>query len=149
MAEFAIGSIATMASQNPRITIPGTRPSLGSAVTVNWPFLLALLAAIAGGHALLVLAAVRAVRGVVVKDDSALAMARLLHPLLGGVGEGATAASGAKIATALEEKYPRGIVYGPRRAEASLDYRLDIGEDVDGGGMPRKRRPRHPDGRYL
>ena len=53
MAEFALGSIATMASNNPAIQIPGHLPTLGSRLEVTWAFAIALLVSIAGMHSVL------------------------------------------------------------------------------------------------
>lgn len=53
MAEFALGSIATMASYNPPIQIPGHLPTLGSRLKVDWPFAFSLLICIAGVHSAL------------------------------------------------------------------------------------------------
>ena len=55
MAEFAIGSIATMADNNPPIQAPGMVPHLGSHLNVHWNYALPLLVGIAVVHLLLVL----------------------------------------------------------------------------------------------
>ena len=60
MAEFALGSIATLGSNNPPATIHGSLPRLGSHVDVNWAFAIALLVCIAGVHTVLSLLAFRA-----------------------------------------------------------------------------------------
>lgn len=53
MAEFALGSIATMATNNPSIQIPGHLPTLGTQLEVKWAFAIALLVCIAGVHSAL------------------------------------------------------------------------------------------------
>ena len=55
MAEFAIGSIATMADRNPTTRAPGLVPHLGSHLNVHWDYALPLLVGIAVVHLLLVL----------------------------------------------------------------------------------------------
>lgn len=50
MAEFAVGSIAAMASNNPPIQLPGWLPSLGSRLKVLWGFAVYLLVCIAAVH---------------------------------------------------------------------------------------------------
>ena len=55
MAAFAIGSIATMANNNPTIRAPGLVPHLGSRLNVHWDYALPLLVGIAVVHLLLVL----------------------------------------------------------------------------------------------
>ena len=53
MAEFALGSIAAMASNNPPIQIPGWLPSLGSRLKVSWGFAIYLLVCIIAVHSAL------------------------------------------------------------------------------------------------
>ena len=62
MAEFALGSIATMASNNPPIQIPGYLPTLGSRLEVTWAFAIALLVSIVGMHSVLSAASIYADR---------------------------------------------------------------------------------------
>lgn len=50
MAEFAIGSISTMASTNPQLLAPSLVPYLGSRLSVHWKYVIPLLASIAGVH---------------------------------------------------------------------------------------------------
>ena len=50
IAEFAIGSISTMASTNPLIQVNGRVPYLGSHIEVHWDYLIPLLAGISGAH---------------------------------------------------------------------------------------------------
>ena len=70
MAEFAIGSLATMASLNPRIQMVGSVPYLGSHLTVCWRDVIALFVCIVGIHFALFASAIWATRVVVIKDDS-------------------------------------------------------------------------------
>ena len=53
MAEFALGSIATMASNNPPAVIPRSLPRLGSRLKVDWSFAVAVFACIAAAHSAL------------------------------------------------------------------------------------------------
>jgi hypothetical protein len=53
MAEFAIGSLSTMAAKNPRILIYGTVPYLGSRLVVAWPYITILFISIAAVHLVL------------------------------------------------------------------------------------------------
>ena len=50
MAEFAIGSVSTMASRNRQIQVESLVPHLGSRLNVHWYFVIPLLASIAGVH---------------------------------------------------------------------------------------------------
>lgn len=56
MAEFAIGSLAFMASTNRQIDVKGMVPYLGSRIAVHWYYVIPLLAGISGVHLVLVLA---------------------------------------------------------------------------------------------
>ncbi|MCJ1268370.1 hypothetical protein MMC22_008258 [Lobaria immixta] len=60
MAEFALGSIATMATNNPSIQISGTLPTLGRRLEVTWAYAIALLVIIAGVHSALLASAIYA-----------------------------------------------------------------------------------------
>lgn len=50
MAEFALGSLSTMVSQNPAILIGGTIPFLSSRLLVSWGSLDTLLACVMVEH---------------------------------------------------------------------------------------------------
>lgn len=60
MAEFALGSIATMATKNPSIQIPGNLPTLGTRLEITWAFAIALLVCIASVHSALSASAIYA-----------------------------------------------------------------------------------------
>ena len=60
MAEFALGSIAMMASNNPAVQMRGQLPTLGSRLEVTWAFAIALLVSIAGVHSVLCVASIYA-----------------------------------------------------------------------------------------
>ena len=53
MAEFALGSIATLASKNPPTVIPGSLPRLGSRLKVDWAYAIAVFVCIAAAHSAL------------------------------------------------------------------------------------------------
>lgn len=142
MAEFAIGSLSILASRAPLIQIPGTVPYLGSLLMVFWPYATALLVAIAGAHVGISLSVIWLTRHIIVKDDSNLATARLLRPLVERLGASGTLLEGAAIGRAVGAN--RGLVYGPRVGEAGGGHYLDLSTDVS----PRRRNERHPDGMY-
>ena len=58
MAEFALGSFATMGSNNPTTRRPGQLPTLGSRLEVKLPFAISLLVFVAGIHTILAAAAI-------------------------------------------------------------------------------------------
>ena len=144
MAEFAIGAISTLASRAPQIQLPGTVPHLGSELQVFWPYAIGLLVAIAVTHFGISFFVIWFTKHVIVKDDSNLAVAKLLRPLVDRLGNSGTLLDGAAISRAIGEK-PK-FVYGVRRPTepASGDYYLDIAEDI----LPRKSKERHPNGTY-
>ncbi|KAL9599152.1 MAG: hypothetical protein Q9219_004019 [cf. Caloplaca sp. 3 TL-2023] len=134
MAEFAIGSLASMGNFNPRANIQGTTPTLGYNLSVHWEFIAALAVLIAGVHCLLVGLILWIARPVVVPDDSNLVVAKLLHGLVGNVGERGNLLEGKEIAEAIEKEgdmagREKGAVgYGVR--EGSSGTVLEIGEGL-------------------
>ena len=147
MAEFAIGSISTLAKQNPRIQLPGTLPNLGTQLQVFWGYASALLIGIAGVHFILFVAVVYASRVAVIRDDSNLFTARLLRTVTGPLASSGSLLDGKQASQALAPSAASGLVYGPKRDEMSQGYYLTLGTDV----TPRISLPnrRHPDGKYL
>lgn len=130
-----------MASRNPFIDVNGLVPHLGSSVKIQWHYLVALIICIDGVHLLLVVSAISIARTVIIKDDSDLSTARLLHPMIDFVGNSGTVMGGKDLSAAIQKGYPGGVVYGPQDFKDSSFYALGIGEDV----IPRK----HPDGTYI
>ncbi len=53
MAEFAIGSISTMARTNRKIQVDSLVPHLGSHLEVKWYYVIPLVAGICGAHLVL------------------------------------------------------------------------------------------------
>ena len=150
MARFAIGSLANMAALNPRIYASGEVPCLGSHLEIRWGYVIGLFAGIIFTHLALFLSAILAVRKVAVKDDSFLAVARLLLPLLDVIeGEG-TLLQSKDLAKLIQRKTKGdGFVVGPKLVEGSgqPSYSMTIGQDVP----LRHEWPdrRHPAGTYL
>ena len=129
-------------SRSPPIQIPGTVPNLGSRLVIFWPYAIPLLVAIAGAHFTLSFSVIWFTRHVIVKDDSSLAVARLLRPLVGRLGDSGTLLDGNATSDAVHRA--GGLVYGPRPSRPSGDYYLDIASDIP----PRLKNERHPDRRY-
>lgn len=149
MARFAIASISRLASFNRPIQLPGVVPYLGSHLEIKWWAVGAIFGGVIAVHFALYTSAIWSVRKVAVKDDSFVAIARLLRPLVDKVGNAGTLLEGKELSRVIQRNIPVGsVVYGPRRREDhQLGYYLDVGEDVDlrqqwEGG-------RHPDGIYL
>lgn len=138
MAEFAIGSLTSMANYNPRDNIPGTLPTLGFNLSVNWNYIIALAVIITGVHCLLVGLILFIARPVVVPADSNLVVAKLLHGLVGRVGERGNLLEAKGIAEAIEEEgheemdpaERKGGTIGYGVRERSLGMVLEIGEGL-------------------
>lgn len=147
MAEFALGSLASMATRNPSVQTQGAVPILGFHLTVKWKFTHALCASIVFIHFLFFAAAVYTSRLVIIKDDSNLSTARLLRPLVEHLGSQGTLIEGKDISRVIEDNGVTGLVYGPREDPGAGGRVLDISDRV----MPRRTLAgsRHPDGTYL
>lgn len=147
MAEFAIGSISNLAKKNPQLQMQGLVPYVGSRLEVFWGIAITLLVGIVGVHLLLFTIVVYASRVVVIKDDSNLSAARLLHNLIDVLGPAGTFLDGKQLSQALSPSVADGVVYGPKHDATSQGYYLGLGT----GLAPRTQLPnrRHPDGKYL
>ena len=147
MAEFALGSLASMAIRNPSVQSHGAVPILGFKLTVQWGSIGGLCGAILSVHFLFIAAAVYTSSKVIIKDDSNLSTARLLRPLVDHLGSQGTLIEGKDISRILEDNGVRRLVYGPREDPGAGGRVLDISDRV----MPRRTLAgsRHPDGTYL
>ncbi|KAL8650782.1 MAG: hypothetical protein Q9210_003627, partial [Variospora velana] len=136
MAEFAIGSLASMADYNLRAPIPGSLPTLGYNLSVHWEHVIALAAVITGVHCLLVGLILFIARPVVIPADSNLVVAKLLHGLVSRVGQRGDLLEAKEIADAIEmeghgseDGIAKGRVgYGVRDTEPGTV--LEIGEGL-------------------
>ena len=86
MAEFALGSLATMAERNPMVVKNGAMPWLGSRVKPDWKTAKALCASIASLHLVLLGLAFYFTKDLHIPPDSGLAMAQVWRPLLEKTG---------------------------------------------------------------
>ncbi|KAL8846417.1 MAG: hypothetical protein Q9221_008499 [Calogaya cf. arnoldii] len=147
MAEFAIGSLTAMATLNKHTSIPGTLPTLGFHLSVQWRYVIALIACIANVHCFLVGLIVFIARPVVIPGDSNLITARLLQGIVGKIGDKGGLLKEKEIADAIQQETSgagdgRGTIgYGVRdRAGGIL---LEVGEgmvrrkDLAGGKFPK------------
>lgn len=126
MAEFAIGSLTSMANYNPQQNIPGTLPTLGYNLSVDWQYIIALAAVITGVHCLLVGLILWIAWPVVVPGDSNLVVARLLHGLVGRVGERGNLLEAEEIAEAIE-KEEHGEAGAAEMKEGTVGYGVKQG----------------------
>ena len=155
MAEFAIGSIASLSNYNLHDLIPGTLPTLGYKLSVQWQFIIALAAVITGVHCILVGLILFIAQPVVIPGDSNLVIARLLHGLVGRVGEQGNLLEEKEIAEAIEkEGSGHGTVVG--RGEGTVGYGVREGSSGTvlelGEGLLRRKElkgGRFPQGTYA
>lgn len=124
IGRFAIGVVAAAASYNPTLKVPGQVPTKGSALTVKWSQLIAILAVLGGLQALLMILTSFVANLVVVKDDSPLAISRTLRPLVNRLGPAGSMAGGKEIAKALGETK---VVYSVRHPQNGNMHHLDLG----------------------
>ena len=138
MAEFAIGSLSSMAAFNPLSPILGTVPKLGYHLHVVWNYVIALAACICGAHFALVGLMLWISRPIVVAGDSNLAVARLLETLVGRLGGRGSLLDGKEIAEAVkgqglgDDRVVYGIKEFSRGAEGEEGWRaLELSGDVE------------------
>lgn len=146
MAAFALGSLASMATRNPTIQVPGLVPILGFNLSIHWNYVLALCLCIVAAHFIIFATAIYNSRLVVIKDESNISIARLLRPLVEHLGDGGTILDGKELCGVIEGRVGSRVVYGVREGKGEGRV-LDVGEGI----VPREwlRSRRHPDGRYL
>lgn len=149
MAEFAVSSLAAMASQNPKRQVRGILPILGYHLDANWPYVLALAACIGGVHCLLVAIMLWIARPVVIIDDSNLCTARLLQGLVGRLEGRGSLLSGKRLAEEIQRAGPKNwqVVYGISQwGDVGGQRALTLGENreevqvrkrVNGGTFPK------------
>ena len=138
MSEFAIGSIAAMSVYNPPISIPGTLPRLGYRLSIEWQYVIALAACIAGVHCLLVALILWISRPIVVADDSNLAVARLLKGLVDPLGHEGGLLGGQEIAEAVqkEDLVSYGVSEGVHGNTLELGPHLQVRKRLPGRKFP-------------
>lgn len=146
IAQFAIGSLGSMASINPKQQRPGTLPILGYSLNVQWGYVIALSVCIAVAHCLLVGVILWMARPVFVPDDSDLTTARLLHGLVGRLEGGGSLCDGKQLAAtiqSLSDSKKGKIIYGiGQRHEGSEERVLGLRDglrskkDMEGKRFP-------------
>lgn len=121
--EYAIEAIAAMDYNGPQQNVTGWYPVLAQAVNVEWPWAGAILALV---PVLQLLASVGIIvwsNTSIIRDESALSTARLLRPVVEGLGSKGCLLSGEEIA----HMFPGvKVKYGWREPE-DLTFRNEIG----------------------
>lgn len=126
MSEFAIGSLATMVNLNPSQQVEDTVPVLGYQLSVEWRYVIPLIAIIAIVHFILVGLMLWIATSVVVLDASNLCMARLLEGLMRDLNGRGSLLNGREIAKAIETQGTGEVrvVYGFEENNAERILRL-------------------------
>ncbi|KAH6680866.1 hypothetical protein B0J14DRAFT_532392 [Halenospora varia] len=136
MAQFAIGAVAVTAQFAPSITLPGNQPLIGVVLNVNqWKYVHLILGLIAGIQLMLSLVSTFVANRVVVKENSHLAIARLLRPIVDRLGASGTIASAEEICDALDkdEKY----VYSIYQTSSEKLFHLEMGKQPSRRPFPK------------
>lgn len=127
MAEFAMGVIAVAAQNNPVITVPGDQPQTGVTLNVSeWKYVHLILGLTAGLQLLLFLVAAFFSNRAIVKDNSHLAVARLLRPFVEQLGPSGGIATGKEISDAFGQESK--FIYSVDQTWQSHLLRLGMGE---------------------
>lgn len=126
ISQYSIAALAAMDRNGPKVIIAdGDQPQQALIVTVEWGNAAALLAVIVGLQLIFLLVVVFWANKAVIKDDSFLAIAKLLAPTVMTLGEHGSVLRGDEIAHAVD--YQKGgnyrIFYGWK----------EVREDEDGG----------------
>lgn len=131
MAEFAIGSIATMANLNPTQEKQDVLPVLGYKLSIEWPYVITLIVCISGTHCVLVGLMLWIARSVVVLDDSNLCMARLLEGLVQTLEGRGSLADGREIARSINRQGGGRVrvVYGIGAEGSNTERVLRLGDE--------------------
>jgi hypothetical protein len=141
LAQFAIGVVSMAALYTSQtFNVTGREPHIANELKVDhWNLIWMIMGLILGVQgAAFVLTAFWANR-VVVKDESALATARLLRPILDGLGDDGTILSGKEICNELDAGAERRYIYTVPKGRDD-PYRVELGD------WPRRRT--FPEGVY-
>lgn len=102
MARFALSVVAVTAFSNPIYIVPGLAPQLGVTLTITeWKYVHMIVGLICGIQLIMVIAIAFLVNCAIMRDDSPLATARVLRPIVDRLGPTGSNASGDAIAKEL------------------------------------------------
>jgi len=118
IAHFAIGAISVADKFNPRMTFPGEEPVQGVSLSIpKVVYLVVIFILIAAMQLVLLIITSFAANRVVVTDDSPVAIARLLDPIVARLGGAGTISNGKEICEVLEKEDRMRVVYTVHRDE--------------------------------
>lgn len=137
IAEFAIGVVATAADWNPQLTVVGDQPNTGSQLQVSWDLITIIFAVTAGAQLILFIIVSVVANLVIVKDDSHIATARLLRPIVDRLGPVGTSADGDEICKLLDDHGHEKVVYSVKHPQKGILHHLDLGHQKRLRAFPR------------
>jgi len=142
VAQFTTGAIAIMDLYNPFILSTGMQPQPGYELYIpNKGYLYITFSLIGGLQLILVIITTFMANRVLVTDDSPLAIARLLRPIVDRLGPSGTILTGAEISKALKGKGDAEFIYTVTRYDLNEKKRYRLGLNGD-------RERAFPNGKY-
>lgn len=137
IAQFAIGVVAAAANWNPQLQVAGRQPNTGSQLQVDWKFIAITFGLIGGLQLVLFVVASLVANLVIVKDDSYVATARLLRPIVDRLGPVGTSAHGKEICRLLDDHGHEKVVYSVKHPQNGILHHLDLGHQKRLRAFPR------------
>jgi hypothetical protein len=137
IARFSVGVVATAAQWNPNHTVAGDLPNTGSALDVHWDFIAVILGLTCGLQLVLFILCSVVANMVIVKDDSHIATARLLRPIVERLGPMGTYADGKEICKLLSNEGQEKVVYSVKHPQRGILHHLDLGHQKRLRAFPR------------
>lgn len=135
ISRFAIGSIIGAAYNNPSSHKYGNQPQQGVVLDIDkHEYLLLILILTSGTQGVLFILCAFIANQVIVRDDTHLATARLLRPLMERVGRSGSMADGTDISEALGSDVPGShgkhlkVIYSVKHAREGFLHHVDLGE---------------------
>jgi hypothetical protein len=118
IAHFAVRAISVADKFNPRMTFPGEEPVEGVSLTIpKVAYLVIIFVLMAGLQLLLLIITLFVANRVIVADDSPVAIARLLGPIVARLDGAGMIADGKEICEMLEKEDRMRVVYTVHRDE--------------------------------
>ena len=137
IARFSIGVVATAAQWNPFLRVEGNQPNTGSALEVTWIFIIIIFSLTCGLQLVLFVICSVVANMVIVKDDSYIATARLLRPIVERLGPVGTYADGKEICKYLSNEGQEKVVYSVKHPQRGIMHHLDLGHQKRLRAFPR------------
>ncbi|KAL9108182.1 MAG: hypothetical protein Q9227_007037 [Pyrenula ochraceoflavens] len=146
VTSFSMNAIAAMDDHGSRVNTTGIRPLYGLQATVEWKWAAPLLGVIPVLQFLALIAVIAWANKAIIKDDSHLATARLLRPMIDRLGQHGCMLTGDEIAKELSNIR---VAYGYREPEGGSQNdprHVDIIEESEGYRIQRSFPPGPYDG---